>query len=249
MRRLVLAVLALVLLAPGCGGGDSKPTIKVSAAASLKTAFENYAKHFDAAKVSYSFAGSDELAAQIRQGVKPDDYAAANTKLPNDLYSKSLVKKPVEFATNTLVIALPDGSTKVNSIHDLAKPGLTIAAGSPTVPIGSYTRQVLSRLPAPEAKAIEKNIKSNEPDVAGIVGKVATGAVDAGFVYVTDVRGSSGKLVGIEIPASLQPTVVYGASVVNGAAHPSQAQEFIDGLLHGAGRQALAEAGFGPPPK
>jgi molybdate transport system substrate-binding protein len=250
VRRLCLALLALALLVTGCGkGGDGKPTIKVSAAASLKSAFEDYARNFDAAKVSYSFAGSDELAAQIQQGVKPDDYAAANTKLPNDLYAKGLVRKPVQFATNTLVIAIPDGSTKVHSVDDLAKPGLTIAAGSPTAPIGSYTRQVLRRLPASQAKGIERNVKSNEPDVAGIVGKVATGAVDAGFVYVTDVRASGGKLTGIEIPNSLQPTVVYGASVVDGAAHPSQAQDFVAGLLRGAGRQALSEAGFGPPPK
>ncbi len=249
MRRALASIVVVALAPSGCGGGDGEPSIKVSAASSLKSAFESYAKHFHAAKVSYSFAGSDELAAQIRQGVKPDDYAAANTKLPDDLYAKGLVGKPIQFAANRLVIAVPEGSTKVKSIGDLAKPGMSIAAGSPTVPIGAYTRTVLARLPAAERVAIERNIKSNEPDVAGVVGKAAEGAVDAGFVYVTDVKAAAGRLAGVGIPANLQPTVVYGAVVVDGAAHPSQAKKFIAGLLSGSGRQALVQAGFEPPPR
>jgi molybdate transport system substrate-binding protein len=249
VRRALAIVIALAVLPAGCGGSNSKPTIKVSAASSLKTAFESYAKTFKSARVSFSFAGSDELAAQIRQGVKPDAYAAANTKLPDDLYAKGLVGRPVEFATNRLLIAIPNGSTKVNSIGDLAKPGMRIAAGAPTVPIGAYTRTVLARLPAGQRQAIDRNIRSNEPDVAGVVAKVAEGAVDAGFVYVTDVRGAGGKLTGIEIPGRLQPRVVYGASVVTGAPRPDQARQFVAGLLTGNGRRALAEAGFGPPPK
>ncbi len=93
MRRALVLLVAVGLAAGGCGGGDDNPTIKVSAAASLKTAFEQYAKSFDAADVSFSFAGSDELAAQIKQGVKPDAYAAANTKLPDDLYADGLVNE------------------------------------------------------------------------------------------------------------------------------------------------------------
>jgi molybdate transport system substrate-binding protein len=35
---------------------------------------------------------------------------------------------------------------------------------------------------------------------------------------------------------------------VKGAKHPEQAQAFIDGLLDGAGAEALRDAGFEPPP-
>jgi molybdate transport system substrate-binding protein len=253
MRPRILAVVLLCCaLAPlGACGDDSgdKPTIKVSAAASLKDAFEAYAKDFDAADVSYSFAGSDELAAQIKAGARPDVYAAANTKLPDELYSDGLVEKPVPFATNTLVIAVPaDEQDKVNSLSDLAQPGVTIAAGSETVPVGSYTRKVLAQLPPDQEQAILANIKSNEPDVAGVVGKVSQGAVDAGFVYVTDVQGASGELKVVQIPKALQPTVVYGAAVVNQAKHPDPASEFVQGLTSGAGATALHAAGFGPPP-
>jgi molybdate transport system substrate-binding protein len=246
----VLAPIAVVaLLAPGCGGGNGKPTIKVSAAASLKSAFESYAKDFTGASVSYSFAGSDELAAQIRQGLKPDVYAAANTELPDQLYAKGLVEKPVAFAVNRLVVAIPRGSSKVESIDDLARSGIRIAAGAPTVPIGTYTREVLARLPRSDAKAIEHNVRSNEPDVAGVVAKVAEGAVDAGFVYVTDVKAAHRRLGSVTIPTRLEPRVVYGAAVVNGAAHPAESRRFIAGLLAGNGLRALVDAGFLPPAK
>src|SRR6185295_1744060 len=98
-----------------------------------------------------SFAGSDELAAQIRQGVKPDVFASANTKLPDQLYAEGLVEKPVVFAANRLVLAVPPGG-KVTSLDDLAKPGTTIAMGSESVPVGAYTRKVLDGLPAAERK-------------------------------------------------------------------------------------------------
>jgi len=234
-----LALLCLLMLA-GCGGRSEQLT--VSAAASLKSAFTAYG--FEGMRAS--FAGSDELGAQIRQGVRPDVFAAANTKLPDELYAAGLVEKPVVFAANELVLAVPaDG--RVTSLSDLTGD-VTIAMGAESVPVGAYTRKVLDGLPADERAAILANVRSNEPDVAGVVGKVAQGAVDAGFVYRTDVRATGGELRAIELPPELEPEVAYGVAVVKGAEHPERAREFIDGLLSGAGRAALDRAGFLPPP-
>jgi molybdate transport system substrate-binding protein len=261
-RRLTGTLVALsLLLVTGCGssssassstgasGGGSKPDLTVSAAASLQKAFTEYGTQFSAANAKFSLAGSDQLAAQIEQGVKPDVFVAANTKLPLMLYAKGLVSKPVVFAANRLVIAVPAGSTKIHSIADLAKPGVTIATGSATVPVGAYTLKVLGNLPASERKAILANVRSHEPDVAGVIAKVTENAVDAGFVYVTDVKATDGKAVAIQIPDTLKPQAAYGVAVVKGAAHPAQALEFIAGLLNGAGQQDLLAAGFLPPPK
>ena len=246
----IVVALSLAAVAAGCGSSSSSPPpLTVSAASSLTKAFTDYGKTFTAAKARFSFGGSDELAAQIRQGVTPDVYAAANTKLPDELYKEHKVDKPTVFAANRLVIAVPADNKTIHSIGDLAKPGVTIAAGSPTVPIGSYTREALAKLPKSEATAIEANIKSNEPDVAGIVGKLTEGAVDAGFLYVTDVKATNGKLKAISLPASLAPAVAYGVAVVKGAKHPQQARQFIAGLLHGKGEQELRADGFLPPPK
>jgi molybdate transport system substrate-binding protein len=260
---LAMLLATALLIAGGCGDdGDSdsggasagsanaaKPTLTVSAAASLKAAFTAYGKELEDATSRFSFAGSDELAAQIKQGVKPDVFAAANTKLPDQLYEEGLVGKPVVFAGNRLVLAVPADGSGVSSLQDAGGDGVTLAIGSESVPIGSYTRTVLDKLPAGQSKGILDNVRSEEPDVAGIVGKLTQGAVDAGFVYVSDVRGTDGKLEAIELPDDVQPSVAYGVAVVDGAKQPEEAQAFIDGLLSGAGQEALEAAGFEPPPE
>jgi molybdate transport system substrate-binding protein len=251
MRRVLILIPVLVglsLAVIGCGSSSSNGSgqLVVSAASSLQTAFTSYATEagFDAKQ---SFAGSDELAAQIRQGAKPDVFAAANTTLPVQLHEDGLVEKPVAFATNSLIVAVPKGST-IRSLRGLTKPDLTIAIGDPEVPVGAYTREVLGRLPSTEGKAILANVRSEEPDDASIVGKVTQGAVDAGFVYITDITATNGALTAIKLPPSLQPNVTYGAAVVDGASNSSEAHKFIDGLLHGDGASALKVAGFKPPP-
>jgi molybdate transport system substrate-binding protein len=249
VKRLALAIGIAVAIA-GCGGGGTSGSSKtsqpltVSAAASLKTAFLKY--H---GGNRYSFAGSDVLAAQIKAGARPDVYAAANTKLPQQLYAAGLLDKPVVFAGNRLVLAAPAKGAKVKSLADLARPGTTIAAGSPSVPVGSYTRQVLARLPKPQSKKILANIRSNEPDVSGVVGKIAQGAVDGGFVYATDVKAAGGRLTAIQLPAALQPRVAYAAAVVKGSKLHHKASAFVKGLLTGKGAAALSAAGFDPPPR
>jgi molybdate transport system substrate-binding protein len=252
LAGVLLACLVLALGACGAdddsGGGSSKPQLTVSAATSLKQAFTNYGKDFQDASARFSFAGSDELAAQIQQGVKPDVYAAANTKLPDQLYAKGLVGKPTVFAGNRLVLAVPAKGAKVASLQDLTRSGVTIAIGSKDVPVGSYTRTVLDTLPAGQREAILGNVRSEEPDVGGVTGKLTQGAVHAGFLYISDVRATDGKLKAIELPSSLQPDVAYGVAVVKGAKHPAQARAFIRGLLDGDGAKELEDAGFEPPP-
>ncbi len=252
-RSLCAALAPLALATAGCGGGgggsgrSAKPQLTVSAAASLKGAFTTYGQQFGGAEARFSFAGSDELAAQIRKGVRPDVFAAANTKLPDQLYHEGKVTKPVVFAGNRLVLAVPAESSKISTLRDLTRSGAKLAVGAESVPVGSYTRDVLARLPAGESKAILANVRSNEPDVKGVIGKLTQGAADAGFVYATDVVATEGKVRTIELPRSLQPRVKYGIAAVKGAKQPKAAKAFIDGLLSGAGLKAMTDAGFESP--
>lgn len=252
MRALAVLLATIALGVAACGGDDepgaAKPQLTVSAAASLKQAFTDYGAQFPDATARFSFAGSDELAAQIEKGVTPDVFAAANTKLPDALYAAGKVERPTVFAGNRLVLAVPADAPKVGSLADLEGRGVTLAIGAKDVPIGAYTRTVLDKLPAARRTAILGNVRSEEPDVAGITGKLTQGAVDAGFLYASDVRATDDKLKALELPDALQPTVAYGVAVVNGAEHPRQARAFIAGLLDGAGADALQAAGFLPPP-
>ena len=249
---LVLAVLALAFA--GCGDDEgeassgARPQLVVSAAASMTDALEACSGAFDDATVRLQFAGSDELATQIRQGARPDVYAAANTTLPDALHREGLLSRPVEFATNELVLAVPRDSD-IDSLDDLTRAEVEIAVGSESVPIGAYTRATLAKLPRGEEQAILHNVRSNEPDVKGIIGKLTQGAADAGFVYVTDVNATDGALEAIELPAELQPTVTYGAGVVDGSEAPAAARRFVDELVDGRCADALGEAGFGPAPR
>jgi molybdate transport system substrate-binding protein len=247
--------LVMAPLVAGCGESDgsastgaaSKPELVVFAAASLGPAFERYGDEFPAADVRFSFAGSDDLAAQIRQGVAPDVYAAANTSLPDDLYEEGLIEKPTTFVTNRLVVGVPAGSD-INEVADLEQPGTTIAIGDEDVPVGIYTRQVLDALGPVAKDAILGNVASSEPDVAGIVGKLTQGAVDAGFVYRSDVDAANGRIEEVDIPASASPDVAYGIAAATGAEQPELARRFVNGAVSGKGQQILLESGFGPQP-
>jgi molybdate transport system substrate-binding protein len=220
----------------------------VAAASSLTDPLTSCSRSFEGSDVRLSFAGSDELAAQIRRGVKPDVFAAANAKLPDELNANGLLDHPVAFATNELVLAVPADAAKVRGLQDLSDAGVKLAIGSESVPVGTYARQLLARLPARERTAILANVRSEEPDVKGVVGKLTQGAVDAGFVYTSDVTATKGRLRAIGLPRRLAPEVSYAAGVLRGAREPEQARRYLDGLVAGDCATALRQAGFGPPP-
>lgn len=229
-------------------GASPRPELTVSAAASLTEALRAYGPRFPGARVRLSFGGSDALAAQIRQGVRPDVYAAADTALARELFGERLVERPIPFATNSLVVAVP-ASSRIGSLGDLARPGVELAVGSPSSPVGSYTRDLLGRLPRPKRERILANVRTEEPDVNGVVGKLLQGAVDAGITYRTDVAATDGRLRAIRLPTPLRTRATYAVAVVRGAEHPHAARRFVRSLRSGAGARALRRAGFGPPPQ
>lgn len=193
-----------------------------------------------------SFGGSNQLAQQARQGFPFDVFLSASPAYAQALFADGLVRKPVAFATNSLVLIVPKGNpARIATIGDLARrPKLRLVVAGPKVPIGLYTREVLKRLGL--LRVLRKTI-SLEPDVKGIVAKVALGEADAGFVYTTDVRPVAGKVRMISFPKRAQPTVVYEAAIAVKPRGLEAAQAFLIRLLGSDGRKALRAAGFGLP--
>lgn len=238
-------MLGLTLVLTGCGGsGDA--TLTVLGASSLTQALSKYGAAFEGARVRNSFAGSDQLAAQIEQGARADVFASADTAYPARLHREGLVGKPVVFARNRLLVVTSKEGT-VKSLGDLTRPATRIVIGDPAVPVGAYTREVLGRLPASEQAAILDNVRSEEPEVSSVLAKVADGSADAGFVYVTDARTVAGQVRTLPIPPRLQPDVAYAAAVVTAGSDEEDARRYLAGLLHGEGAADLREAGFLPP--
>ena len=211
--------------------------LTIFAAASLTTVFPQID-----AKQTYSFAGSNALAAQIRQGAPADVFASANTAIPQQLYAEGLVEKPVVFTRNALILIVPKANpAHVHSVYDLRRKGLKLVVAAPGVPVGDYTRTVLHHLGLDKVLA---NVVSNEIDVREVLAKVALGEADAGFVYTTDARTVKGKVATIGIRRSAQPVVRYAVAVVTSSTHRAAARAWVKRLLGEPAQKKLVEAGF-----
>jgi len=238
VRRL-LAVAAVALAVPASVSASTP--ITVFAAASLTEVFQRIDK-----APRYGFAGSDQLALQIRQGAPVDVYAAASPKQTQLLYREGLVLKPVAFATNKLIVLVPRSNpARIRSVYDLRRSGLKVVIGDRMVPIGSYTRQILDTLGI--SADVLKNVVSEETDVKGIMAKVALGEADAGFVYRTDAKPVASRTRAVTLPAWAQPPIRYEIAVVKASSHPAAAKAFVKKVLSKRGRLLLGRAGFGLP--
>jgi molybdate transport system substrate-binding protein len=211
--------------------------ITVFAAASLTNVFPQ----IDSGP-KYSFAGSDTLAAQIRLGAPADVFASANTTIPAQLFAQGLVAKPVVFTRNRLVLVVPSANPAgVTSLYDLQKPGIKLIVAASSVPVGSYTRTVLKQM---GLTGVLQNVVSQETDVRSVLGKVALGEADAGFVYSTDAQTVPGQVKVLKVPAWAQPKVSYAMAIVSSSRNKAAAQQFINEVLSQAGQRKLLAAGF-----
>ena len=216
--------------------------ITVLAAASLTDVFPAIST-----KEKYSFAGSNALATQIRNGAPADVFASANTDIPAQLFQQGFVDKPVNFTRNTLVIVVPK-SNPANISSDLRprQLGRQARPRASSVPVGSYTLQVLKQMNL--SSKVLANVVSQETDVRSVLSKVALGQADAGFVYATDAQTVPNDVKVIKVPAWAQPKVVYAMAVVSRSANKAAAQAFIDRVLSPAGQATMEKYGFLPLP-
>jgi molybdate transport system substrate-binding protein len=240
MKRLLVVAFAALLLPASVAGATQ---VTVFAAASLTEVFPRIDK-----VPRYSFAGSDQLALQIRQGAPADVFASASPKYTELAYRDGLVAKPVVFATNKLIVLVPKSNPAgIKSVYDLRRAGVKIVIGDKAVPIGTYTRQILDTLGI--TNDVMSNVVSQETDVKGIVSKVALGEADAGFVYRTDARPVVSRTRIIALPDRAQPPIRYELAVVKSSSHAAAARAFIKQVTSTRGRKLLAAAGFGLPKK
>jgi molybdate transport system substrate-binding protein len=237
VRLALVAVLAVAVV--GAAGAQRDTTrATVYAAASLTEAFPKIAP-----RAHFSFAGSNALAAQIRQGAPADVFAAANIKLPYGLYGDNFCSKPVVFTRNALVLIVPRANTKrIKKVGDVTRRGVKLVIAAKGVPVGDYTLKVLQKL---KLMAALKNVVSQETDVREILAKVALNEADAGFVYSTDARTVPKKVRTMAIPPRGRPNVEYGICVVL-RGDKASGRTFVKRVLSPAGQKILRRFGFLP---
>ncbi|MFF4360508.1 molybdate ABC transporter substrate-binding protein [Streptomyces sp. NPDC001604] len=230
--------------APASSSPKLSGTVTVFAAASLKESFTTLGKEFEKAhpgtKVTFSFGGSDTLAAQITGGAPADVFAAASPKTMKIVTAKGdAVGTPATFVRNQLEIAtLPGNPDKVASLKDLTRSSLKVVLCDKTVPCGAAAQKAL------DASKLKLTPVSYEQDVKSALNKVVLKEADAAVVYKTDVKAAGSKVQGVEFPESADAVNDYPITLLKDAPNAAAAKAFIALVQSAEGRQVLTGAGF-----
>jgi molybdate transport system substrate-binding protein len=268
----VLAVVGVLLLAtaacrkpagadpradhatPAAPAKAAETQLVIFAAASLREAFTALGADFEkthaGVELTFNFAGTQELRTQLEHGAAADVFAAADQKHMDALVGDQLASAPAVFARNEPVIVVArEAVATVKSLADLPR-AKRIVIGTPEVPIGRYTLEILDRaaptLGADFRARVEKQVVSRELNVRQVLAKVTLGEADAGVVYRTDAQGKADLTV-VRIPPEVNVIAGYPIAAVTNAAHPELAKAWVDHVLSAAGQKSLAAAGFLPP--
>lgn len=249
---IVTVLFFFLLFLSGKAFAGPRDEITVSAAMSLKDVFEEIGEMFEmnrGVKVYLNFGGSGALKRQIQGGAPVDVFASASAWDMDELSRKGLIveESRQSFAGNTIALIVPaDSELRIGSFRDLLKGGVKrVAIGNPaTVPAGRYSREVLKHLRL--WNLLKDRIIFTE-NVRQVLDYVARGEVDAGVVYVTDVRirPEAVKVIA-EAPEGSCGPVVYPVAVVKGARNEKLAREFISLVRSVRGRNILSKYGFRP---
>ena len=254
MRGFVFVLVCftgLLLAAEIRAQSTSTHEITVSAAISLKNAFEEIGKTFmqkhPGTKVIFNFGASGDLARQIEAGAPVDVFASAAQKDMDDIGKKDLIaaNSRKDFAKNGVVLVKPTNSIiPLQTLTDLQKKEIKkIVIGNPkTVPAGRYAEEALRHFNLWDAVKDKLIFAEN---VRQVLDYVARDEVDAGLVYSTDAMARSKEVkVVMKLPEGSHQPVVYPIGVIKGTKEESLSKAFVDFVISAEGQRILSQYGF-----
>lgn len=253
-----LAGTALLTLTAACSSGGpaasdgsasadqtgAEQTLTVYAAASLAEPMDDllamFAEEHPEVQIEPAvYDGSATLVTQLTEGAPADVLATANTATMDDLVDAFPEQdyQPTQFATNSLVIAVPEGNPLgITDLGDLTEASFVACA--PEVPCGTAAAELF------DLTGFEGEPVSLEQNVTAAAERVVSAEVDAALVYATDVAFREDELDAV-VPE-------HAADVVNEypilALQDSElGQELVDLVRSEAGMHVLVRYGFGLP--
>jgi molybdate transport system substrate-binding protein len=219
----------------------------VFAAASLQGSFTQIGKQFErahpGARVTFSFGPSSGLATQIINGAPASVFAsAAPANMTQVVKAGETLHSPSNFAKNKMEVAVPPANPAgVTSVTNLSKSAVKVALCQPQVPCGVVARDVFKNA------GINVTPVTLQPDVKSVLSQVELGNVDAGMVYVTDVKAAGSKVKGVPVPADDNASTLYPIATLKDASDKTVANEFVAYVMGPQGEHVLAQDGFEKP--
>lgn len=189
--------------------------------------------------LNFENGGSSDLVSKLREGAPADLLLTASKKTMDKAVQDGTVATPEVLATNVMVMVVPKGNPAgIQSVEDLPHSHHFVLC-DPQVPCGDISSQII------DDKHLDVHPSSQERQVADVLGKVASGEADAGWVYSTDAAAAGDDVEVIDLPGAEKFSNQIVGAVAKDASHPDQARAVLD-ILSGDFASTWRDRGFNP---
>lgn len=202
-------------------------------------------------------AGGTITVGNMTWTVKPDAYFAGLAKVKALIADGTLSGPAVPYVTNQLTIMVRRGNPQhVSSLNDLGKPGLRLAMPNPA--FEGVTRQIDASLVKAGGEALATavygdKVRAGSTELTHIHHRetalfLMQGRADAGVVWKSEAlfqEQIGHPLEHVDIPPAENTTAIYAGAVVQGAAHPQAARQWLAFLRSPEAFDIFRRYGFG----
>lgn len=238
----------LIVLTASCAAPpEVSSPIRIFAAASLTDALAAAADAFEAehpgVAIVAQFGSSSDLARQILAGAPADLFFSADRRQLDRLIAREAIvsETDVDVLSNSLVlVGRRDAGLKINHAQELSSLTRVAMADPEAVPAGVYAREYLESLGL-WGELSGKIVPTL--DVRGALAAVASGNVEAGFVYRTDAALDGRVQVIFAVPQNDGPVIRYSLGIASGRDTPD-VRSFYEFLGSDEAAAIFARFGF-----